>query len=166
MRRSTVLKLLVPVVAVAGLAVPVFAGPKEDAVLSSYVGTWRGTSNASGPYAGPIDCAITFKSLSGGKLTYTGNCDIEAAGKTAFRGTIIYNDSARRYETAGSGQGVSVTGFGKASGNSITFAVNNIDTSYGVASSTMVLGGNAIKLSFSLVDKKGKTAASITFRKA
>jgi hypothetical protein len=165
MRPSTVLKLLVPVLALAGLAQPASGGPREQSLLESYVGTWRGASSASGPYAGPIDCSITFRSQSGGKLTYTGDCDIEAAGRTAFRGTIVYNDAARRFETAGSGQGVSVTGFGKSSGNSVTFAVANIDTSYGVASSTMVLAGDAIKLSFSLVDQKGKTAASITFRK-
>ena len=39
-------------------------------------------------------------------------------------------------------------------------------TTYGVASSTMVLAGSSIKLSFKLVDKKGTTASSISFRKS
>jgi len=159
-------KWVAPAMAVLVFAVPATAGPREQALLESYSGTWRGTSTVTGPHAGPVDCAITFGMASGGKLTYSGDCDIEAVGKTAFRGTIIYNDAARRFETAGSGQGVSVSGFGKASGGSITFSVADIDTSYGKASSTMVLAGSSIKLSFSLLDEKGKTAASITFRKA
>lgn len=163
MRPSVVLKLLVPVVALA-FAAPASAGPKEDQALASYAGTWRGSSVVSGPMQGPVDCALNFSAESGGKLRYAGDCTFDK-GKTNFRGTIIYNDAAKRYETAGSGQGVSVTGFGKASGGNITFSVANVETSYGVASSTMVLAGSSIKLSFKLVDTKGTTAASITFKK-
>ncbi len=164
MRSTLLLKLLVPVFALSA-SLPAIAGPKEQAVLQSYVGTWTGSSTVSGPMAGPVDCTLKFSSSSAGKLSYAGNCEF-GKGTTGFRGTVIYNDGAKRYETAGSGQGVSVNGFGKASGNSITFAVNNLETSYGVASSTMVLGGSNIKLQFKLVDKKGTTAAAITFKKS
>jgi len=163
MPSTLLLKLLVPVLALSA-SLPAMAGPKEQAVLQSYVGTWKGSSTVSGPMAGPVDCSLKFTSGSGGKLSYAGNCEF-GKGTTAFRGTMIYNDGAKRYETAGSGQGVSVNGFGKASGSSITFAVSNLETSYGVASSTMVLAGSSIKLQFKLVDKKGTTAAAITFKK-
>src|SRR5690606_37848295 len=158
------LKLLLPLLALTA-SVPAMAGPREQAVLQGYVGTWKGSSTVSGPMAGPVDCTLTFTAGSGGKLSYAGNCEF-GKGTTGFRGTVIYTAGARRYETAGTGQGVSVNGFGKTSGNSITFAVNNLETSYGVASSTMVLGGSSIKLQFKLVDKKGTTAAAITFRKS
>lgn len=161
--RSLALKLLVPML-ILSLAAPAQAGPKEDKLLAGYAGTWRGASTVSGPMQGPVECVLNFNAESGGKLRYAGDCTFDK-GKTAFRGTIIYNDGAKRYETAGSGQGVSVTGFGKASGNSITFSVANVETSYGVASSTMVLAGSSIKLSFKLVDKKGTTSANINFKK-
>lgn len=164
MTPTLLLKMFVPLAALAA-SLPAVAGPREQAVLESYVGTWKGKSVVTGPMAGPVDCTLTFTSGSGGKLSYSGNCEF-GKGTTAFRGTMIYNEGAKRYETAGSGQGVAVNGFGKVSGNSITFAVNNLDTSYGVASSTMVLGGKDIKLQFKLVDKKGTTAAAITFRKS
>lgn len=159
----SLLKVLVPVLALSA-SLPAMAGPKEQALLASYAGTWRGSGEVTGPMAGPVDCQLKFTAGSNGKLTYAGACEFDK-GKTDFRGTIIYNDGARRYETAGSGQGVSVTGFGKAAGGGISFSVSNLETSYGVASSTMVLAGSSIKLSFKLVDKKGTTASSISFRK-
>lgn len=163
MRLSSLLKLLVPVLALSA-SLPAFAGPKEQAQLAGYAGTWRGSGQVSGPMAGPVDCQLKFTAGSGGKLAYAGACEFDK-GKTNFRGTIIFNEATKRYETAGTGQGVSVTGVGKASGGGVTFSVNNIDTSYGKASSTMALAGSSIKLSFKLVDKKGTTAASITFKK-
>lgn len=164
MRTSPLAKLLLVPVLVLSASLPASAGPKELAMLEGYVGTWRGSSTVSGPMAGPVDCTLEVTKGSGGKFGYAGDCEFDK-GITKFRGTIIYNDGAKRFESAGSGQGVSVSGFGKASGNSITFAVDNVETSYGVASSTMVLAGSAIKLQFKLVDKKGTTAAAITFRK-
>ena len=164
MRLPILLKLLVSV-AVLSVPLPALAGPKEQAVLAGYAGTWKGSGTVTGPMAGAVDCELRFTSGSGGKLSYSGDCEFDK-GVTSFRGTIVYNDGAKRYETAGSGQGVSVNGFGKASGGGITFSVSNLETSYGVASSTMVLAGSSIKLSFKLVDKKGTTASSISFRKS
>lgn len=164
MPSTLLLKLLVPLFALSA-TLPAMAGPKEQAVLQSYAGTWKGSSTVTGPMAGPVDCTLKFTSSAAGKLSYAGNCEFDK-GNTGFRGTVVYNDGAKRYETAGSGQGVSVNGFGKASGGGITFSVNNLETSYGVASSTMVLGGSNIKLQFKLVDKKGTTAAAIIFKKS
>jgi hypothetical protein len=164
MRSQSLLKLFVSA-ALLSAALPAMAGPKEQALLQSVVGTWKGSSTVTGPMAGPVDCSLKFTAGSGGKLAYAGNCEF-GKGTTAFRGTVIYNDAAKRYETAGTGQGVSVNGFGKASGGTVTFSVSNLETSYGVASSTMVLSGQTIKLQFKLVDKKGTTAASIAFKKS
>ena len=123
------------------------------------------TGQVTGPMAGPVDCKLKFTSGSNNKLTYTGACKF-GKGQTDFRGTLIYNEGSKRYETAGSGQGVAVSGVGKVSGGNITFSVSNLETSYGIASSTMVFAGSSIKLSFKLVDKKGTTASSISFRKS
>ena len=164
MRLTSLLTLLVPVLSLSA-SLPALAGSKEQAVLKSYAGTWTGSGAVSGPMAGEVDCELKFTSGSCGKMSYSCDCEFDKC-VTSCRGTIIYNDAAKRYETAGSGQGVSVNGFGKSSGGNITFSVSNLETTYGVASSTMVLSGSSIKLSFKLVDKKGTTASSISFRKS
>jgi hypothetical protein len=164
MRLLPLLTLLVPILTLSA-PLPASAGPKEQALLASYAGVWRGSGEVTGPMAGPVDCQLKFTTGSSGKLTYAGACEFDK-GKTDFRGTLIYNEGSRRYETAGSGQGVAVSGVGKVSGGSITFSVSNLETSYGRASSTMVFAGSTIKLSFKLVDKKGTTASSISFRKS
>lgn len=165
MRLTSLLKLLVPAVLIVSAPLPATAGPKEQALLKSYVGTWGGSGQVTGPMAGPVDCKLKFTSGSNNKLTYTGACKF-GKGQTDFRGTLIYNEGSKRYETAGSGQGVAVSGVGKVSGGNITFSVSNLETSYGIASSTMVFAGSSIKLSFKLVDMKGTTASSISFRKS
>ena len=164
MRLTSLLKLLVPVLTLSA-SLPAMAGPKEQALLKSYAGTWRGSGQVTGPMAGAVDCQLKFTAGGNGKLTYMGACEFDK-GKTDFRGTLIFNEGSKRYETAGSGQGVAVSGVGKVSGGNVTFSVSNLETSYGVASSTMVLAGSSIKLSFKLVDKKGTTASSISFRKS
>ncbi|RYF27904.1 MAG: hypothetical protein EOO23_07710, partial [Comamonadaceae bacterium] len=95
MRSSPLLKLLVPVLALSA-SLPAAAGSREQAVLQGYVGTWKGSSTVTGPMAGPVDCTLRFTTGSGGKFGYSGDCEFDK-GVTSFRGTVIYNDSARRY---------------------------------------------------------------------
>jgi hypothetical protein len=167
MRLMQILRLLVPVVALGFSAVaPAVAGPKEAALLASYAGEWRGKGKVTGPDPGTVVCRITFKPGKSGALSYSGRCSF-GVGQTTFRGAISYNDAKGRFEASSAAQGVASTAIGKKSGNGITFSTTGMDTRYGTASSTMALAGNAIKLSFKLVDKKGEvTASSITFGKS
>jgi hypothetical protein len=165
MRRNVFLSLAL----LAALAMPtatVRAGEAESAVLAKYAGEWRGTGKVTGPEPGTVVCRITFKPASG-KLSYTGRCTYSGQGTGSFRGTMLYNDARKRYEASSSAQGVSTTTIGKKQGGGIVFAASGMDTRYGTASSVMTLAGNAIKMSFKLVDKDGETiASSISFSKS
>lgn len=157
-------------VALAALALPVapaLAGPAENALLAGYAGEWTGTGQVTGPDAGTVVCRISFKPTAAGKLTYNGRCSYSGQGTASFRGTMFYNDAARRYEASSSAQGVSTSTIGKKQGGSIVFAASGMDTRYGSASSVMTLAGNAIRLSFKLVDTEGATtASSISFSRS
>lgn len=159
-RLNLIPKLVTFIVALALPVVPALAGSAENALLAKYAGEWKGTGKVTGPDPGTVVCRITFKSTAAGKLTYNGRCTYSGQGTASFRGTMLYNDAARRYEASSSAQGVSTTTIGKKQGGGIVFAASGMDTRYGTASSVMTLAGNAIKLSFKLVDKDGATTAS------
>lgn len=165
MPRPNLLLSLALAAALAIPGVPALAGQAENALLAKYAGEWRGTGKVSGPDPGTVVCRITFKPTSN-KLTYNGRCTYSGQGTASFRGTMLYNDARKRFEASSSAQGVSTTTIGKRQGGSIVFAASGMDTRYGTASSVMTLAGDAIKLSFKLVDKDGETtASSISFKK-
>ena len=158
-RLALILGLLLPA------TLPALAGPAETALLAKYEGTWRGKGQVSGPDPGTVVCRLTFKTATSGKLNYSGRCSFGAGG-TSFNGAMIYNDAKNRFESSSSSTGFSATTIGKKQGGDIVFVNTPTDTIRGKASSTMTLGSSAIKLSFKLVDKKGKTTASrISFTK-
>lgn len=162
--------LLASLALFAALALPVaptLAGPAENALLAKYAGDWKGTGKISGPDPGTVVCRISLKPSASGKLSYSGRCTYSGQGTASFRGTMLYNDATNRYEAAASAQGVSTTTVGKKQGGGVVFSTNATDTRYGTVSSVMTLAGNAIKLSFKLVDKEGATSASsITFNRS
>lgn len=146
------------------MAAPAFAGQAENALLAKYAGNWKGAGKVVGPDPGTVVCRLTFKPASTGKLSYSGRCSFAGSGSASFRGTMVYNETKKRFEAASSAQGVSTTTAGKRVGNSIVFASKGMDTAYGTASSVMTLSPSSIKMAFTLVDKKGATNASaITF---
>lgn len=146
------------------LALPAVAGPDEAALLSKYAGQWRGSGKVVGSNPGTVVCRMNLKASQSGRLSYAGRCSFGGAGAASFRGTMLYNDAKNRYEAATSAQGVSNTSIGKKQGGSIVFAANGMDTRYGTINSTMTLAGNAIKLRFELVDRRGRaTSSNIVF---
>lgn len=165
MRLPSSLKVLALVpVFLAPLSLPAVAGPAESALLAKYAGNWRGTGEVTGPNAGSVVCRLSFKPLEEGAVSYSGRCSFGAGGYS-FRGAMAYDDARKRFFSQSSVQGEQVNTTGKKSGNTITFA-SSIETQHGNASSIFALAGNAIKLSFKLVDKKGRTTTSaINFAK-
>lgn len=141
------------------------AGPAENELLARYAGEWRGSGQVTGPDPGTVVCRITFRATESGRLTYSGRCSYSGQGAASFRGAVAYNDAAKRFEAASSAQGASMTSVGRRSGNSIVFASEGMETRYGTVSSTLTLGGNAIKMAFKLVDDGETTASSITLQK-
>jgi hypothetical protein len=165
MRLPSSLKVLALVpVFFAPLSLPAVAGPAESALLAKYAGNWRGTGEVTGPNAGSVVCRLSFKPTGEGAVAYSGRCSFGAGGYS-FRGAMAYDDAKKRFFSQSSVQGEQVNTTGKRNGNTITFS-SSIETQHGNASSTFALAGNAIKLNFKLIDKKGRTTASaINFSK-
>jgi hypothetical protein len=163
MRLPSSLKVIALVPALlAPLSLPAIAGQAENALLAKYAGAWRGTGEVKGPDPGKVVCRLSFKPATSGALSYSGRCSFGAGGYS-FRGTMVYDDNSNRFVSQSSVQGEQVQTTGKRSGNTITFA-SSLSTRYGDASSSFSLAGNAIKLNFKLVDKKGRSSSSaITF---
>ena len=160
MRLPSSLKVLfLAPVFLAPLSLPALAGQAEKALLAKYDGAWRGVGEVKGPDPGKVVCRLTFKAMDSGALSYSGRCSFGAGG-TTFRGAMFYNDAKGRFESQSTAQGMNVTTTGKKSGSSITFSSAGMETKYGTASSTFQLAGNAIKLSFKLLDKKGRSTTS------
>lgn len=151
--------LVLPTTAVAT------AGPAENELLAKYAGEWRGSGRVTGPDPGTVVCRITFRATDSGRLTYSGRCSYSGQGAASFRGAVVYNDATKRFEASSSAQGASTTTTGRRQGNSITFASEGMETRYGTVSSTLTLGGNAIKMAFKLVDDGETTASAITLQK-
>jgi hypothetical protein len=165
MRLPSSLKVLAlfPVL-LAPLSLPAFAGAAEEALLARYAGNWRGTGEVKGPDPGSVVCRLSFKPTESGALSYSGRCSFGAGGYS-FRGAMAYDDSKGRFFSQSTVQGEQVNTTGKRSGNTITFA-SSMETRYGDASSSFSLAGNSIKLSFKVVDKKGRAmTSSINFSK-
>lgn len=165
MRLPSSLKILALVPAfLAPLSLPALAGPAENALLAKYAGNWRGTGEVTGPNAGSVVCRLSFKPTDSGAVSYTGRCSFGAGGYS-FRGAMAYDDAKNRFYSQSSVQGEQVNTIGKKSGNTVTFA-STTSTQYGNATSSFSLAGNTIKLSFKLIDKKGRaTTSAISFSK-
>ncbi len=158
----------VALVAVSALfpTLPASAGPAENNLLASIEGVWEGRGQVTGPNGGPVACRMTFRNTAAGQLAYSGRCTIPPSG-ASFRGTMTYNESRGRFESASVAQGVTVTTVGRRQGNNLIFSTSGMQTRYGTASSTMQLNRNAIQMSFELVDAKGeKTATNISLSRS
>ena len=165
MRLPSSLKVLALVPAfLAPLSLPALAGSAENAILAKYAGNWRGTGEVKGPDPGSVVCRLSFKPTDSGALSYSGRCSFGAGGYS-FRGAMAYDDAKNRFFSQSTVQGEQVSTTGKRSGNTITFS-SSTTTRYGDAASSFALAGNAIKLRFKLVAKKGRTtSSSISFAK-
>ena len=130
-----------------------------QSVLPNYVGTWKGAGQVTGPDGGNVKCKMVFSQTNAGKLKYTGRCSL-SQGSTSFTGTLVYNESSKRYEAVGSAQGVTTQSVGKQQGSSIIFSTSGSDTKYGTVSSTMVFSPAQIQVKFKVVNPKGETMTS------
>ena len=98
------------------------AAQTEMDLLSSYVGDWRGSGElVGGDEPERFTCRMTINQGNAAKINFAGRCAV-AGLNLSVRGTIAYNDEARRYEgimtsnTAYSGLAI-----GRRSGDSIRF---------------------------------------------
>jgi hypothetical protein len=143
------------------LITPAFAGPTETAFLGKLVGTWTGKGQLTGQETGPIACKLVFKQGSGGKVSYSGRCNVQDVGAQSFSGTLSYNDRKKVYE----GKSMGGTAQGVKKGSSIVFASKS-STLAGRATSSMTVSVSRIVIDFVIVEKDGdKTTSHVTFGK-
>jgi hypothetical protein len=98
------------------------AGPRQDTLLQSYVGNWRGSGLLTGgDQPEKFSCRNQITDGGEGKINYNGRCAVAGLNLQLY-GTVKYNDDANRYE----GVMTSTTNFkglaiGRQRGSSIVF---------------------------------------------
>jgi hypothetical protein len=102
--------------------VPARAGEAEIALLSSYIGNWKGEGAlVGGEKPEPFRCRLTIAKGNQAKINYTGRCTLVDAN-LSISGTIAFNDAAGRYEAAmSSNAGFTGLAIGRKQGGGISF---------------------------------------------
>jgi hypothetical protein len=164
--------VLAGVIASAGV-VPAFAGPAETAALEKYLGTWNGTGTMTGGQTQSVTCKMALSEGNGGKLNYTGRCNL-AGAQLSVTGTIAWIDAKHRYEAVmnsgvGGFRGVAI---GQKQGDKIVFDLHQrADDDEGndiTIASTVVLSGTSMSVDFhATFNSTGdKIDANVPFTKA
>lgn len=101
---------------------PAFAGEAELALLTSYIGDWRGEGAlVGGDEPESFRCRLSIAKGNQTKVNYTGRCSLVSAN-LSVSGTIAYNDAERRYEAVmSSNAGFTGLAIGRQSGDTISF---------------------------------------------
>ena len=174
------MKLLGPVtraIAVAGIlgasALPALAAQSDIDALSKYLGTYTGKGTVTGSQAQSVTCKMQLSSGNGGKLNYTGRCELGGA-QLSVTGTIAYSDTNHRYEAVmnsgiGGFRGVAV---GQKQGDKIVFDLHQrADDDAGndiTIAAKVVLAGTTMAVDFHATfnDTGDKIDANVPFTKA
>lgn len=117
-----VLPLLAALAVPALTDAPAQAGEAELALLSSYIGDWRGEGAlVGGDEPEPFRCRLTVAKGNQAKVNYTGRCTL-VNSNLSISGTIAFNDAAGRYEAAmSSNAGFTGLAIGQSQGGGISF---------------------------------------------
>ncbi|MDB5473560.1 MAG: hypothetical protein JWP99_863 [Devosia sp.] len=109
-------------------AAPAMAGPAELAVLTAYIGDWRGAGALVGDgKSEPFTCRLSIAKGNLEKVNYTGRCSLVSAN-LSISGTIAYVDAAQRYEAAmSSNAGFTGVAIGRLDGQRISFDLRERD---------------------------------------
>ncbi len=130
-----------------------FAAPADIALLSQYIGTWSGKGTLTGSQTEDVSCKMQLSSGNGGKLNYTGRCQV-AGAQLSVTGTIAYVDNNHRYEAVmnsgiGGFKGVAI---GTKQGDGVVFDLKqraNDDAGNDISmASTVTLQNHKISVSF------------------
>jgi hypothetical protein len=107
---------------------PAMAGPNELAVLTSYIGDWRGAGALVGDgKSEPFTCRLSIAKGNAEKVNYTGRCSLVSAN-LSISGTIAYNDEQQQYEAAmSSNAGFTGLAIGRLRGQQISFDLQERD---------------------------------------
>ncbi|WEJ35269.1 heme-binding beta-barrel domain-containing protein [Devosia sp. SD17-2] len=129
------------------------AGEAELALLSTYIGQWRGEGAlVGGDKPEAFRCRLNVAKGNQQRINYTGRCTLVDT-TLSISGTIAYNDSSRRYEAAmSSNAGFTGMAIGQNRGNSISFDLSENQRDRGGSDvrigSNIVLSNNNIVVNF------------------
>ena len=101
---------------------PAHAGPAELALLTAYIGEWRGSSVLEGgKKPEPFKCRLTVDKGNQTKINYAGRCTLVSMN-LSVSGTIAYDDPSQTYQAImGSNAGFTGVAIGKQQGDKIIF---------------------------------------------
>lgn len=141
-------------VMVAGFAVlPAKAGDAELALLSSYVGDWKGSGELVGG-ANPesFRCRLGVTKGNQAKINYAGRCTLVDI-ILSVSGTIAFDDKIQRYQAAmSSNAGFTGLAIGQKRGDTISFDLSEKQVDRGGNNvrigSKIILIGNSITVDF------------------
>lgn len=154
------------------LAAPAQSGAPELALLTSYVGDWRGEGVFVGGEAPEsFRCRLTIAKGKQAKINYSGRCSLVNMN-LSVNGTIAYNDVARRYEAAmSSNAGFTGLAIGRKQGDTISFDLTEKQTDRGGndvrIGSRILLIGDSITVDFEVeFNNSGEIlTASVPFKR-
>ena len=130
---------------VFGLAAagPAYAGPKEMALLSNYIGEWSGSSALiGGETPEPFSCRLTINKGNQSKINYAGRCTLTTMN-LSVTGTIAFDDATRTYQAVmGSNAGYKGVAVGRVNGDKITFDLSEKESDR---------AGNAVRLGAQII---------------
>ena len=98
------------------------AGPAELALLTAYIGEWKGASVlVGGKKPEPFKCRLTVDKGNQTKINYAGRCTLVSMN-LSVSGTIAYDDPSQTYQAImGSNAGFTGVAIGKQQGDKIIF---------------------------------------------
>ncbi len=167
--RPLIRGLFLAAACVGGLsAVPAYAAPEDVAVLKSYIGSYRGrgTTDNDGQQESVV-CRLSLADADGPKVVLRDTRCAVAGANVTFNGTIAFNESTDRYETAiTSDAAFSGNAVGRRRGNDNQFSVSD-DRTGPDGSLTLVAtinkSGGQISVDFDVTDNAtgGRTRARV-----
>ena len=144
----------VATIMVAGLgAVPAQAGEEELALLTSYVGNWKGSGAlVGGQKPKSFRCRLGVSKGNQAKINYAGRCTLVDM-TLSVRGTIAFDDKSQRYQAAmSSNAGFTGIAIGQKQGGTISFDLSERQVDRGGndvrIGSKIILIGNSITVDF------------------
>lgn len=150
-----------------------FAGPKEVALLSAYIGEWSGSSVLQGgDKPEPFTCRLTVDKGNQAKINYAGRCTLVNMN-LSVSGTIAYDDASRTFQAImGSNAGYKGVAVGRVQGDKITFDLAEKQTDKAgrpvrLGASITLQGSNSITVAYQVeFNDSGKVlTATVPFAK-
>jgi len=154
------------------MSAPARSGPAELALLTSYIGDWRGEGAlVGGQNPEPFRCRLTMSSGNLSKINYAGRCSLINMN-LSVSGTIAYNDQAQRYEAVmSSNAGFTGLAVGRKQGDTISFDLRERQSDRGGndvrIGSRITLSGGAIRVDYEVeFNNSGQVlTAAVPFRR-